>query len=144
MSLEEPTFAERLAWRLVQLQNPDGTWARGSIQFLLSSSVIARHEAEAEALRKAAVPTDLDEWGGWSAGPQLKATGWFRTEKLDGRWWLVTPSGHRFWSVGLDCVGPEASGPLKGQEELFSWRPAATDPLYAFGWKHGWVTCHSC
>ena len=97
------------------------------------------HEAEGKALCVAARPADRDAWGGWAEGPQLKASGWFRAEKRDGQWWLVTPGGRLFWSVGLDCVGPDASGPLKDQEELFSWRPEETDPLYAFGWKHGWV-----
>ena len=32
----------------------------------------------------------------------LKASGHFRTEKVDGKWWLVTPEGHLFFSVGLD------------------------------------------
>ena len=100
--------------------------------------LISRHKAEEVALRKATAPADRDPWGGWAQGPQLKASGWFRTEKRDGRWWLVTPGGRLFWSVGLDCVGPDAAGPLKGQEELFSWRPDETDPLYAFGWKHGY------
>jgi hypothetical protein len=100
--------------------------------------LISRHKAEEVALRKATAHADRDPWGGWAQGPQLKASGWFRTEKRDGRWWLVTPGGRLFWSVGLDCVGPDAAGPLKGQEELFSWRPDETDPLYAFGWKHGY------
>src|SRR6185437_13009010 len=47
-------------------------------------------------------PTDRDEYGGWSTGPRLKATGFFRTEKVDGKWWLVTPTGHVFFSMGLD------------------------------------------
>lgn len=33
-----------------------------------------------------------------------KATGFFRTEKVDGRWWLVDPDGCLFLSVGLNSV----------------------------------------
>ncbi|MEI6502391.1 MAG: beta-galactosidase, partial [Armatimonadota bacterium] len=72
--------------------------------------------------------------------PTLRATGWFRTERVGGKWWLVTPSGHLFWSVGLDCVGPDAGGPTKGRESLFTWLPEKDDPLSTFGSKgSGWV-----
>jgi hypothetical protein len=101
--------------------------------------MIARHRAEAKALLSAPAPPERDPWGGWTGGPQLAASGWFRSEKLDGKWWLVTPGGRLFWSVGLDCVGPEISGPVRGHEELFAWQPKESDPLYAFGWKGGWV-----
>ena len=47
---------------------------------------------------------DADRFGGWAGGPQLKATGHFRTEKVDGKWWLITPEGHLFFSVGLDVT----------------------------------------
>jgi hypothetical protein len=35
----------------------------------------------------------------------LKRTGFFRVEKLDGRWILVDPHGHPFFSTGMDLVG---------------------------------------
>ncbi|MBW2254111.1 MAG: hypothetical protein JRI25_05870 [Deltaproteobacteria bacterium] len=45
----------------------------------------------------------LDNWGGDSR-MSLEATGWFRTEKLCDRWWLVTPDGHPFYSAGVNSV----------------------------------------
>jgi hypothetical protein len=45
----------------------------------------------------------LDRYGGW-IGTQLSASGWFRTQKLDGRWWLVDPEGHPFRSAGVEGV----------------------------------------
>ena len=45
-----------------------------------------------------------DRFGGWKDGPQLEATGAFRTEKVRGKWWLVDPDGHLFFSHGVDCV----------------------------------------
>jgi hypothetical protein len=45
----------------------------------------------------------LDRYGGW-LGTQLPATGWFRTQKLEGRWWLVDPEGHPFRSAGVEGV----------------------------------------
>jgi hypothetical protein len=90
---------------------------------------------EAAQLKTAPVPADRDEWGGWAKGPTLEATGWFRTEKVDGKWWLVTPGGHVFWSVGLDCVRPDGSGPTKDRENLFTWLPEKDDTLAIFGAK---------
>jgi hypothetical protein len=47
---------------------------------------------------------EWDKYGGWLKGPQLKATGNFRTEKVDGKWWLVDPEGRLFWSHGMGSV----------------------------------------
>ena len=45
----------------------------------------------------------LDRFGGL-AERRAKATGFFRTEKMSGRWWLVDPEGGLFLSVGLNSV----------------------------------------
>ena len=45
-------------------------------------------------------PSDRNRFGGWAGGPQLEATGRFRTQKVDGKWWLVDPEGRLFWSFG--------------------------------------------
>lgn len=44
------------------------------------------------------------KYGGWTEGPKLEATGHFRTEKHNGRWWLVDPEGRLFWSHGVTGV----------------------------------------
>jgi hypothetical protein len=62
---------------------------------------IAKEDAELAANQ----PSDRNEFGGWTKGPQLEATGSFRTEKIDGVWRLVDPKGRLFWSNGVDCVG---------------------------------------
>ena len=49
-------------------------------------------------------PEAWDRFGGWAAGPRLAATGSFRTQKVGGKWFLVTPEGHLFWSFGIDVV----------------------------------------
>ncbi len=92
-------------------------------------------EADLEADEPAGAlgPEDRDEYGGWATGPTLEATGWFRTEKVDGKWWLVTPTGHLFWSTGMDCVGSSQWGPIKGREDLFTYLPEADDPLSKYG-----------
>lgn len=37
-------------------------------------------------------------------GHRLVATGWFHTQQVDGRWWLVTPDGRPFYSSGVNHV----------------------------------------
>ncbi len=36
-------------------------------------------------------------------GFTLKATGFFRVQEIDGKWWFVTPEGNRFFLVGCDA-----------------------------------------
>src|SRR3972149_5077764 len=57
-------------------------------------------EEEAAALAAHPGPVDWDQYGGWKNGPQLTASGRFRVEKIDARWWLVDPEGRLFWANG--------------------------------------------
>ena len=59
---------------------------------------------ELAALSASPRPGSWDRYGGWRNGPQLRATGRFRTEKVNGKWWLVTPEGRLFFSTGIDVV----------------------------------------
>jgi len=94
--------------------------------------------AEATWLNSASVPPDHDRWGGWTRGPQLKATGHFRTEKLNGTWWLVDPDGRLFFSHGVDCVRPGSETGVTGRESYFAWIPERATPFGAFfGKAHG-------
>ncbi len=71
-----------------------------------------------------------DRFGGWSEGPRREATGWFRTEKIDGKWWLITPEGTLFLSFGMDCVGTWERTFVEGREDWFAWLPDAEDPRF--------------
>lgn len=62
---------------------------------------LARESAELDASPR---PASWDRFGGWKDGPKLRATGHFRTERVNGKWWLVTPEGHLFFSTGIDVV----------------------------------------
>jgi hypothetical protein len=88
-------------------------------------------EEQAELKAQPAVP-DRDEYGGWAAGPKLEAGGYFRTVKREGKWWLVTPSGHLFFSLGIDAVNSnENETVVEGREQMFEWLPGKDDPLAA-------------
>ncbi|OUW16235.1 MAG: hypothetical protein CBD18_07395 [Opitutales bacterium TMED158] len=51
-------------------------------------------------INRSAQAAELDAFGGFSdiKGEQ---TGFFHAEKIDGRWWLVTPEGNAFWGIGM-------------------------------------------
>ncbi|MDA2929285.1 hypothetical protein MYX84_04950, partial [Acidobacteria bacterium AH-259-O06] len=44
-------------------------------------------------------------WLGGDASRVITSSGFFRTEKMDGKWVLVDPHGHPFYSAGMDLVG---------------------------------------
>jgi len=77
-----------------------------------------------------------DRFGGWAAGPKLTATGHFRTEKVNGKWWLVDPDGHLFYSHGIVGVRIASDTGVSGRERYFEWLPARDDVTYSACWFH--------
>lgn len=43
---------------------------------------------------------ELDAYGGFT-DIKGEETGFFHTQRIDDRWWLVTPEGHGFFGIGL-------------------------------------------
>lgn len=87
------------------------------------TDLIAARQTEDVDLQAHPGPADWDDYGGWAKGPTLKATGHFRTEKIDGRWWLVDPDGHLFWSHGITCVGMSVTTSVKNREHFYAALP---------------------
>ena len=79
----------------------------------------------------AAAPADYDTYGGWTRLEGTK-TGFFHTEQITGRWWLVTPEGHVFFSKGVDNVSyaPEADSSPKPPADLAAWAKMAVGQLH--------------
>jgi hypothetical protein len=46
----------------------------------------------------------LNRYGGRMDVPRERATGFFRTQKIGDRWWLIDPEGCRFYHVGINVV----------------------------------------
>ena len=51
-------------------------------------------------------------FGGFLDARIDEGTGFFRTERIDGRWWLVDPEGYLFLSHGVNCVRPGGGGSI--------------------------------
>jgi hypothetical protein len=65
------------------------------------------------------VPSEgLDEYGGWK-GVQAEATGFFRVQEIAGRWWLITPEGNGFISMGMNHLDLNV---LKYPDNVHIWR----------------------
>ena len=92
--------------------------------------LVERVERERAAWGRMHQLPDRDKFGGWANGPKRKATGWFRTEEVDGKWWLITPEGNLFFSLGIDCVGTWERTFVEGRENWFEWLPAEDDPQF--------------
>jgi hypothetical protein len=100
---------------------------------LLSEAELAeRRDREARRWDPSSLPTDRDDYGGWTKGSAREATGNFRTEKIDGTWWLVTPQGHLFLSIGMNCVGTWERTFIEGRDNWFEWLPDREGPFRHF------------
>ena len=80
--------------------------------------------------------SEWNEYGGYKNGPTLKVTGQFRTEKLDGKWWIIDPIGNLFWSSGVNSAGQlKVLTPYQGREHFFEHLPLKSDPIYGKFYK---------
>lgn len=83
-------------------------------------------------------PSEWNQYGGWATGPKLKATGFFRVEKINGFWWMVDPEGRLFWSHGVVRVGTRVRvgtvyrGTPIADREFYFRLPPKDSPLGAF------------
>jgi len=89
--------------------------------------LVKRTQQEERDKKKDTGPKSFNRFGGWADGPQLEATGFFRTEKYKGRWWFVDPEGRLFFSHGANSVGFDQRTTVKGREALFEWIPSEKD-----------------
>ena len=93
-------------------------------------SVAAKEQQQLKTWLAEREKSSLDKFGGWNKGPAFKASGFFRTEKRDGRWYLVTPEGHPFYSLGVNTVSPQVNQTyVAGREWMFESLPKPDEPL---------------
>ena len=97
------------------------------------------HRTELKDIAANPGPADRNKYGGWAKGPKLKATGFFRVEKYEGKWWLVDPDGCLFWSHGIDCVGTSNATPISDREHYYADLPKDASPLAKFYGRGSWA-----
>ncbi len=66
---------------------------------------------------------NVSKYGGF-LGTKAKATGFFRVEKIDSKWWFIDPEGNLFFSAGSCCIesGSDFSR-VEGREYIFTAMP---------------------
>lgn len=84
------------------------------------TDINTQHQDELKSLESHPGPDDWNQYGGCTAGPQLQATGHFRTQRHEGKWWLIDPEGRLFWSQGITGVRLSQSTKTKGRENYFT------------------------
>jgi hypothetical protein len=62
------------------------------------------------------------QYGGCES-TKAKATGFFRVEKIDERWWFVDPDGHLFFSTGADVATTWMGTRTEGRDGVFAALP---------------------
>lgn len=94
----------------------------------------AAHVHEQATLGQAkAASAGQDEYGGHPGVPSLARTGWFHTQKQGGRWHLVTPDGHAFFSLGVNAVITDGGRSyVEGREFMFDGLPPDSGEWTAF------------
>ncbi|MFG0248561.1 MAG: beta-agarase [Phycisphaeraceae bacterium JB051] len=89
------------------------------------------HQQETKELAQAKRPAQWNKYGSWIDGPKRKATGSFRTEKVDGKWYFVDPDGYLFWSHGVDVLSRYNDGmKVDGRENWYAKVPKDTKSFY--------------
>ncbi len=137
--MEQPAGSPRLEIRRIELarQSPGDAILEG--QPLVDQFGQFKHDswegktASLEQLQaawrdeeKSLAPSDFGycSYGGFK-NTKARATGFFRVEKMDGKWWFVDPDGHLFLSMGSDVIQPVMVTRTQGRESFFESLPPA-------------------
>lgn len=89
------------------MKNPDAyewweSWAGSKVTTRLSSPFGV--DEKAGILPIPPREEEYDKYGGCKA-IKAKATGFFRLEQIDGKWWLISPEGHAYFMIAMFCPG---------------------------------------
>lgn len=102
---------------LVDIVDEFGQFTRADYPSKVKSTEQLRNVADAEVAALKGKPLDgRSRFHGWKDGPKLEGTGYFRTEKVDGKWWLVDPEGYLYFSSGLDIIRLSNSSTITGYD----------------------------
>ena len=112
-----------------------GQYTRGQWPEKIDSDAALRsaHAQEDRQLQaRLTARSGMDAYGGLDT-ITLTRTGWFHTQKANSRWWLVTPDGHAFFSLGLNAViASDTRTYVQGRKQMFVDLPPDQPPWSAF------------
>lgn len=90
-----------------------GQWMSESWTGKVASDAQMQQEYADEARALANVSLNLvkyDQYGGLKSQGKQSSTGYFRLQKINGKWWFVTPDGYPFIVKGVDATSLWESG----------------------------------
>ncbi|HOX36532.1 MAG TPA: beta-galactosidase [Candidatus Brocadiia bacterium] len=140
-AIKQVLFAEKKAVRIGRAALDCGAF-EASFDDVLVRVATPEPEPERKEMNIPPVPNDLG-----SNVITAKGTGFFRVEEIDGRWWVITPSGRGFYMLGTDHASYYAHWceklgyapysrnmeKLHGSEE--KWAAQTLDRLKAWGFN---------
>ena len=79
-----------------------GQNAKRDFPLKITTDTELREKADAELAELTASKgmPNRSRFGGYTGAPKREATGYFRVEKVNGKWWMVDPEGYLFFSHG--------------------------------------------
>lgn len=78
--------------------------------------LLAQRDRELKSLAGGKPMADRSKFGGWAEGPRLEGSGFFRTEKVGGKWSLVDPEGYLYFATGIDIIRLANSTTMTGYD----------------------------
>jgi hypothetical protein len=72
--------------------------------------------------------TKYSQYGGFKQH-QVKGTGFFRVQKIDGVWWFVDPEGYLFLSNGTNCMNASSGTRTTDREYIYEGLRAVEERL---------------
>jgi len=125
LAMEYPIHKPRIELRKIHLAKQDegsefleskpvrdefDQWALADWQRKIHSrEQLAQELADEERQFGTGADFGYDQFGGYQA-TQAKATGFFKVEQVDGKWWFVDPQGHLYLSLGVNGAGAGFGG----------------------------------
>jgi hypothetical protein len=92
------------------LRDEFGQWTLASWpRKILSRSQLEQELADEDMALSEPIDFGYDRWGGY-AQTHGRASGFFRVEQVDGKWWFIDPDGHLFLSTGINGTGAGFAG----------------------------------
>jgi hypothetical protein len=130
LQIERPSDADRTGYE--GIVDGFGQFRSGTWPEKVSSAEMLRvggAEETRQLARWLTNPPERDRFGGLVGQNRFRATGFFHTERRGGRWWLVTPEGNGFFSIGIDAIAASGATYVAGREFMFRDLPAGDGEL---------------
>ena len=117
-----------------------GQWVASDYPTKVKSIEELKQDAiDDEAYYGSLTPPTRDSFGGIPGTKEkynLKATGFFHLEKINGRDILVTPDGNAYFQLGVCGWTPcDDYTRVRGREEIYEWLPTEHDPEFKSAWR---------